>query len=74
MHAAESRGEISPKVVHEFDEATKGKYKSLPEHVKKPKEAGIKTAIELFTNAVGNKNVKDYTLDPRLKKTPYKSK
>lgn len=33
FHAMENRGEISSKVVHEFDEASKGK--SLPEHVKK---------------------------------------
>lgn len=38
FHSAEARGEISPKVVKEFDQATKGKYGSLPEHVKKPKK------------------------------------
>lgn len=34
FHAKEARGEISPKVVKEFDEATKAKkggFKSLPE-------------------------------------------
>lgn len=35
FHAAESRGEISPKVVAEFDKASKGK--KLPEKVKKKK-------------------------------------
>lgn len=29
---------ISPKVVKEFDEVTKGKYGKLPEKVKKPKK------------------------------------
>lgn len=33
FHAAEERGEISPKTVKEFDEASKGK--KLPERVKK---------------------------------------
>lgn len=33
FHAAEDRGEIKPSVVHEFDEASKGK--KMPEHVKK---------------------------------------
>lgn len=33
FHAAEDRGDISPKVVDEFDKASKGK--QLPEHVKK---------------------------------------
>ncbi len=32
FHAKEARGEISPKVVKEFDQASKGKH--LPEHVK----------------------------------------
>ncbi len=32
FHAAEERGEISPKVVNEFDQASKGK--KLPEYVK----------------------------------------
>lgn len=35
FHAAEDRGEISPKVVKEFDSASKGL--SLPEAVKKKK-------------------------------------
>ncbi len=33
FHAAEARGEISPSVVHEFDQASKGK--KLPERKKK---------------------------------------
>lgn len=32
FHAKEARGEISPKVVKEFDKASKGK--QLPEHLK----------------------------------------
>ncbi len=36
MHAAESRGEISPKVVKEFDKASKGK--KLPARIKKKKK------------------------------------
>lgn len=32
FHAAEARGEIEPKVVKEFDKASKGK--KLPEHAK----------------------------------------
>jgi len=36
MHVAEERGEISPKVVKEFDKASKGK--KLPEKVKKKKK------------------------------------
>lgn len=36
FHAAEARGEISPRVVNDFDAASKG-MKNLPEHVaKKP--------------------------------------
>lgn len=35
MHAAADRGEIKKSVVKEFDQATKGMYASLPEHVKK---------------------------------------
>jgi hypothetical protein len=35
FHAAEARAEISPKVVSEFDQATKGKFKGLPNTVKK---------------------------------------
>lgn len=35
FHAMEARGEISPKVVKEFDEASKGK--KLPEKVKNTK-------------------------------------
>jgi hypothetical protein len=34
----ESKGEIKPKVVDEFDKATKGEFKSLPEKVSKPKK------------------------------------
>lgn len=41
FHAAAARGEISPATVKEFDAATKGKYQSLPERVKK-KKAGKK--------------------------------
>ena len=40
FHAAEARGEISPKVVSEFDEATKAKkggFKRLPEKKKAKK-------------------------------------
>ena len=33
FHAMLSRGEISPKVVAEYDSATKGHYQDLPEHV-----------------------------------------
>ena len=36
FHAAEARGEISHKVVHEFDQASKGM--SLPEAIKKKKK------------------------------------
>lgn len=36
MHAAMERGEISPKVVKEFDRASKGK--KLPAKVKKKKK------------------------------------
>ncbi len=40
FHAKEERGEISPKVVKEFDQASKGM--KLPEKVKeKPKFKGI---------------------------------
>ena len=35
FHAMEARGEISPKVVKEFDEATKGHYQELPEKAPK---------------------------------------
>lgn len=35
FHAMEKRGEISPKVVAEFDKASKGKMGKLPMHVKK---------------------------------------
>lgn len=41
MHAKAERGEISPAVVHEFDEATKrkrGGFQSLPEKVKPAKK------------------------------------
>lgn len=37
MHEAEKRGEISPKVVADFDAASKGKMKGLPYHVKAAK-------------------------------------
>lgn len=40
FHAAESRGEISPKTVKEFDKASKGK--KLPEHVKGSKFSKLK--------------------------------
>jgi hypothetical protein len=33
----EARGEISPKVVQEFDSATRGKFSKLPQKVKKHK-------------------------------------
>ncbi len=36
FHAMDNRGEISPKVVKEFDKASKGK--KLPEKVKKKKK------------------------------------
>jgi len=36
MHAKASRGEISQRVVKEFDKATN--FKGLPERVKKPKK------------------------------------
>lgn len=36
MHAKENLGEISPKVIKEFDKASKGK--KLPEKVKKKKK------------------------------------
>ena len=35
FHAKLARHEISPAVVKEFDEATKGHYQDLPEHVAK---------------------------------------
>lgn len=35
FHEMEKRGEIAPKVVAEFDAASKGKMKGLPEHVAK---------------------------------------
>jgi len=35
MHAAAARGEIKPSVVKDFDKATKGKFKNLPEKVEK---------------------------------------
>lgn len=35
FHAMLNRGEISASTVKEFDEATKGEYGSLPEHVKR---------------------------------------
>ena len=35
----EEEGKISPKVVKEFDRATKGKYAKLPGHVKPKKKA-----------------------------------
>lgn len=38
FHAAEARGEISPSVVHDFDQASKGK--KLPEKVRKKKPHG----------------------------------
>lgn len=38
MHAKAERGEISSKVVEEFDSATKGKFKSLPEKKKGSKK------------------------------------
>lgn len=38
FHAAEDRGDISSKTVHEFDEASKGK--KLPEKVKKKARGG----------------------------------
>lgn len=38
FHAAEARGEIKPSVVHEFDEASKGK--KMPEHVQKEAYGG----------------------------------
>lgn len=41
MHAAAERGEISSKVVEEFDRASKGQ-KNLPEHVKKRKKDGAR--------------------------------
>lgn len=34
FHAAAARGDIPQKTVHEYDEATKGSYTSLPERVK----------------------------------------
>lgn len=42
FHAAEARGEISPKTVNEFDKASKGK--KLPEHAGKFKR--IKKMME----------------------------
>lgn len=41
FHAMEARGEISKATVDEFDQATKGKYQSLPEKVR-PKRKGKK--------------------------------
>ncbi len=42
MHAAEERGEVSPKVVHEFDKATSAKqYARLPEHVGHAAKGGL---------------------------------
>ena len=35
FHAKLARHEISPAVVKEFDEATKGSYQELPQHVAK---------------------------------------
>lgn len=35
FHAAAARGEMSKKVVAEFDRASKGRMGKLPEHVKK---------------------------------------
>lgn len=37
FHAKLARHEISPAVVHEFDQATKGHYGDLPERVKRGK-------------------------------------
>lgn len=39
FHAMEARGEISPKVVKEFDKASKGKMHGKPEHVKQRGDA-----------------------------------
>lgn len=39
FHAAEERGDISHKTVHEFDEASKGK--RLPEKVKHDAKGGV---------------------------------
>lgn len=35
FHAAKKRGEISPSVVQEFDNASRGRMSHLPEHIKK---------------------------------------
>lgn len=41
LHAMASRGEISQAKVHEFDEATKGHFKELPEHVPHRAHGGV---------------------------------
>lgn len=43
FHAKLARHEISPKVVHEFDEATKGHYQDLPERVRGKRPTRRKT-------------------------------
>jgi hypothetical protein len=42
MNAAATRGEIEQSVVDEFNDASRGKTKKLPEKVK-PKKNGLKT-------------------------------
>lgn len=44
FHAMESRGEISPATVKEFDQASKGK--KLPERIHPAAQAGLRSFME----------------------------
>jgi hypothetical protein len=58
MHAKAGRGEISKKVIHEWDEATKshGGFSKLPERLKKSAfEAGQQAAKQNFGLGAGTK-------------------
>lgn len=59
MHAAAARGDIDPKVVREFDVATKGHFKKLPEHASqvahKRAVKSLKGAVPMREHAKGRK-------------------
>lgn len=64
MHAAAARGDIKPSVVEDFDAASKGKMKKLPEHVDKMAMGGTCYAcgglVDEDGNAHGAGEAEDY--------------
>lgn len=58
MHAAAARGEIRPSVVKDFDKATKGKFKDLPEKVEK--KASMLAELMFKAAAVSDAEAKEY--------------